>query len=126
MEDQALVGAALLDLYEMSGEQRFKEWARKTVNFMEEHIFDVAQQAFFDRSERAEIEGLLQRRWWPYTDGLLPAGNALAAEFYVRLGALDRAVALLAGKRLGQAPGRPHSTLARTVLLCEKMKDRSL
>jgi len=42
------------------------------------------------------------------------------------LGALDRALALLAGKRLGRAPGRPHSTLARTVLLCEKMRDQSL
>ena len=126
LEDQALVGAALLDLYELSGEQRFREWARRTAKFMEEHTFDAVQQAFFDRSERAEIEGLLRRRWWPYTDGLLPAGNALAAQLYVRLGALDRAVALLAGKRLGQAPGRSHSTLARTVLLCEKMKDRSL
>ena len=126
LEDQALVGAALLDLYELSGEQRFREWALKAVKFMEEHTFDTAQGAFFDRSERAEIEVQPHRRWWPYKDGLLPAGNALAAEIYVRLGALDRALALLAGKRLGRAPGRPHSALARTVLLCEKMRDQSL
>ena len=93
---------------------------------MEEHNFDPERQAFFDHPDSAEIEGLVSPLLFPYVDGMLPAGNALAAELYVQLGGLDRAGALLAGKRLTKAPGRASSSYARAILLCDRIRSASL
>ena len=51
-----------------------------------------------------------------YADGLLPSGNALAAALLLEVGEVDRARALLSGRRLRQRPTRRHATAALALL----------
>jgi len=120
LEDQVLVSQALLDLHALSGEEQFSEGARRTIDFMGAHLFDRQTKAFVDRPEAVAVQERMHRPAVPYRDGGLPAGNALAAELYMRLNDLTRAGTLLRGKRLGTAPGRAHSGCARAVLRYEK------
>ena len=126
LEDQVLVSAALLDFFDRSGEERFRKQARETIHFMEEHLFDPARQAFFDRPVKMATEGVAWRRLFPYCDRMLPAGNVLAAELYARRGDLVRAGVLLGGRRLAEAPGRASSSHARAILRCERLRRMSL
>ena len=116
LEDQTLVSQALLDAHDLSGEPRLRKRAQQTISFMEDRLFDGRVQCFVDRPEGTAIEGLETRFVGGYRDAFLPAGNALAAELYMRLDNFSRAGALLDGKRLKSASGRAHGSYARAVL----------
>ena len=116
LEDQILAVGALFDLAESSGEQRFAAAARTAMGLPEDQLFDAERQAFADRPVALSVEESRQRPIIPYRDSPHPAGNALAAELYARLGNIDRARMLLKGKRLAEAPGRSHSGCARIAM----------
>ena len=116
LEGQVLVSLALLDLYELSGDEEFREQARLTIGFMEKHLFDPETQAFFDRPSSADLEGVASHKITPYSNGMPTAGNVLAAELYTRLNHLPQAGALLRGNRLGEVSGLSVSSYARVVL----------
>lgn len=125
LEDQALVAAALLDLYALRGEKRFARRADTVVHFMEEALFDSAAGAFRDRPEGATLENIASQPIISYEDSALPAGNILAAELYMDLNDLDRVATLLGNKRLKQQPGRTYSSYARALLRYERMRHTS-
>ena len=116
LEGQVLVSLALLDLHELSGEEEFRDRARQTIGYMEKHLFDPETEAFFDRPESAELVGLARNKLTPYDNGMLTAGNVLAAELYTRLNDHARAGALLRGNRTFEGSGLSASTYARVLL----------
>lgn len=126
LEGQVLVSLALLDLYELSGEEEFRERAQQTMGFMEEHLFDPEAEAFFDRPESAELAGLARHKLTPYNNDMLTAGNVLAAELYTRLNDQLRAGALLRGNRPLEASGLSASSYARVLLQYGRVCRKSL
>ena len=116
LEDQALATGALFDLAASSRVPRFAAAARRAMHFFEDQLFDPEQRAFADRPAALAVDESPQRPIISYRDDPHPAGNALAAELYARLGNRGRARMLLAGKRLAEAPGRGHSGCARIAM----------
>jgi uncharacterized protein YyaL (SSP411 family) len=107
LEDQALVGQALLDLSALSGEQRFAQAAQEVVRFVQEHLFNAERNAFF-----AGLDQTLA----PWRDTWLPAGPALAAELYLRVGHREEVQGLLENLQLAEQPSRAHSGLGLLLL----------
>ena len=107
LQDQVSATAALLDLYETAAESRYAEAARRTRSYMEENNYDAGRQLFLELPNATAAA---------YADGVLPSGNGLAADLYVKMGDLARATALLHGHRLSTASSRQHATSALALL----------
>ena len=107
LQDQALAALAFRDLHRATGDARFDEAARRAKGYMERHLYDRENHLF--RETSAGMPG-------SYADGLLPSGNALAAALLLEVGEVDRARALLSGRRLRQRPTRRHATAALALL----------
>ncbi|NKB68747.1 MAG: DUF255 domain-containing protein [Candidatus Latescibacteria bacterium] len=116
LEDQVLTAAALLDLYDLSGEDRFREKAAAIMGFMEKNLLETSLPAFFDRPPIYGLESHLERPYFPYRSGPLPAANPVAAQLYLRLGQIQRAGRILGAGPLDGNPGRASSTHARMLL----------
>lgn len=107
--DQALVGLALLDLQE--GRPANRAQAERIADYMEKNLYNSEAAGF--RPFLPLGAGPLPSHYWGpdasmpnYRDGQLPAGNALAVQLLIRLRRLDRAGAVLAGKRAGAGGDR--------------------
>jgi uncharacterized protein YyaL (SSP411 family) len=113
LADQMLATEALLDLFEASGDNRYRDAAVRTMTYTEKNHYDLEQRMFVE-SRPNPGAGMIPPS--DYRDGLSPAGNGLAAALYVRAGDLDRAAVLLDGPRLRTAPTRSHATAARALI----------
>ena len=116
LQDQVLTAAALLDLYDLSGEDRLREKAAAIMGFMEKILFEPSLPAFFDRPLAHGLHAHRESPFFSYRDGLLPAANPGAAELYLRLGRPQWALRLLAAAPLASAPDRSSSAHARMLL----------
>ena len=122
LEAQALVGQALADVAELDGDTLLASSINRILGYAEAHLFDEENGAFLDRVGQEGQRGSLL----PFADGTTAAGNPLVAELYARLDRVDRAAAVLGGKRLKVPASRAHCTGARAVLLCKKAKRTAL
>lgn len=98
LADQALAALALLQAGEGAS-------ASRIMDFMEKNLFDSERGAFLPRPNGPGAP--------PYVDGLLPAGNPLAARLYLGLGRPAAAAALLRGRTTAIAPGLAHAAFGR-------------
>ena len=82
LDDYAFLADALLELHRATGEARWLDEAKALADGMVRHYADPAGAGFFFTAY--DHEDLLVRTKDP-TDGVLPAGNAVAAHALVRL-----------------------------------------
>ncbi|HJQ75541.1 MAG TPA: hypothetical protein VJ814_11670, partial [Gaiellaceae bacterium] len=82
LDDHAFLAAALVDLYEATGDRRHLARARALVEALESRFHDDAGGAYFFT---AHDEERLIARSKPGADGSLPSGNAVAAHVLLRL-----------------------------------------
>ena len=113
--DQMMVSAALRQVYEWSGEQRFLAGSEKALAWAEANLFDD-EEGVFAQGPTTAIEGMSWPRQVRHRDTALPAGNALAADLYMMRGDMGRAGQLLQGLRLAVRPGRRHASYASALL----------
>jgi uncharacterized protein YyaL (SSP411 family) len=125
LTDQVLVGKALLDMYQLDGAPVLKRQAEKVIDYMEKTLFDPDRIAFYTGPPLMHLDPQTERGF-PYRDGMLPAGNPLVAELFLRLKKLDLAGAILAGKRLSNQADRAHASYARVMLRFNQARQASL
>jgi hypothetical protein len=86
LDDQVFMAAALLDAFELTGEQRYFERAERTIKLCLEKFWDAAQGGFFDRpAEAPPLTESVDIPRKPFQDSPTPAGNAVAAMVLDRL-----------------------------------------
>src|SRR5436190_306710 len=85
VEDYAALADGLLALYEATFEPRWFAEARTLVDTMLQHFWDAAEGGFFNTSD--DHEPLISRPKDLF-DNAVPAGNSLAVDVLLRLGAL--------------------------------------
>ncbi len=85
LEDHAAVALAFLSVYELTFDVRWLARAREVSGEMVRWFWDDAIGGFFDTAH--DHESLIARPR-ELTDNAIPAGNSLAAELLLRLGAL--------------------------------------
>jgi len=81
-EDYAALAAGLLDLYEVSGESRWLERARRLIDRMLEHYQDAEHGGFY----RTTADSGLWLREKPVSDGAGLSVNGVAIEALLALG----------------------------------------
>ncbi len=97
LEDYAFFTAALIDLFEATGEARWLAEAKRLAGEMRKHFEDTKEGGFFSTADHHE--NLLGKRKEAY-DGAVPSGNSVAALVLLRLGVLlDDAELTKAGER---------------------------
>ncbi|MFQ5847468.1 MAG: DUF255 domain-containing protein [Candidatus Methylomirabilales bacterium] len=84
LQDQVQVAAALLDAFEVSGRVRYLAAARDVMAYTLEAFWDEGG-GFFDTLHQPGALGVLDLRSKPFTDGPVPAANAVAADVLSRL-----------------------------------------
>ena len=103
LDDQAYLGNAALDLYEVTGDPAFVEKARGLAEAMIEHHWDEAEGGFFFAPK--DGEALIARTKDLY-DQAIPSGASMAALLCLRLGALaDASFTAFGEKQLTLAAG---------------------
>ncbi len=85
LEDYAFLIAALIDLYEVSGEPRWIEAALSLQAVQDDHYHDSDGGGYYRTADDSEV---LLAREKPIRDGALPSGNSVAASNLSRLAAL--------------------------------------
>jgi len=85
LDDHAFLAVAFLDLFEATGDERWKKEAISIVELMDVHFADKKRGGYFFTAE--DHEKLLARTKDPI-DKAIPAGNGWAGQALVRLAAL--------------------------------------
>jgi hypothetical protein len=85
LEDYAFFGAALIDLFEATGEPLRLQQALVLQEVLAEHFYDAAAGGFFATADDGET---LIARQKPLRDGAIPSGNSVVARNLLRLAAL--------------------------------------
>ena len=85
LDDHAFLAAALLDLFAATGEKSFLNRARELAGILADEFLDRETGGFFFTS--SGHEALIDRPKIAF-DSSIPAGNAVAAETFLRLGHL--------------------------------------
>ena len=78
LEDYAFLIAALIDLYEVSGEPRWIESALSLQSIQDDHYLDSGGGGYYRTADDGEV---LLAREKPLDDGAVPSGNSVAATF---------------------------------------------
>jgi uncharacterized protein YyaL (SSP411 family) len=91
LDDYAFLGIAALDAFEVTGEMRCFEAAKRLSDYMIEHFYDEQAGGFFDAPKFTSVNGVLgalsaQRK--PFQDSPTPSGNSSAAVLLLRMHAL--------------------------------------
>jgi hypothetical protein len=97
LEDYAFLIAALIDLYETTGEPHWIETALSLQSVQDDHYLDSDGGGYYRAADDGEV---LLAREKPIDDGAVPSGNSVAASNLSRLAALTGVDAH--GERLGQ------------------------
>ncbi len=88
LEDQVYMAYALLDMYEISGQQRYLTGARDLTDYALEHFWDAQKGGFFDVAHGEDYVDVLSRPRKEIQDAPLPGPNAMAALVLDRLAVL--------------------------------------
>ncbi len=104
LDDHAFIAVAFLDLFDATGDERWKKEAIATVELMDKHFADKTRGGYFFTAD--DHEKLLARTKDPI-DKAIPSGNGWAAQALVRLSVLtgDKSYLEKAGKVLGEFQG---------------------
>jgi len=125
LEDYAFLIAALIDLYEASGEPRWIETALSLQQVQDDHYRDSSGGGYYRTADDGEV---LLAREKPIDDGAIPSGNSVAASNLSRLAALTGND--VHGERLAQLYSAFADKLARSAAgsstLMEMVSDREL
>jgi len=125
LEDYAFMIAALIDLYEVSGEPRWIESALSLQRVQNDHYLDSKGGGYFRTADDGEI---LLAREKPIDDGAVPSGNSVAASNLSRLAALTGDP--IHAERLAQLYSAFASDLeqsmARSATLMQTVSDREI
>ena len=125
LEDYAFLIAALIDLYEVSGEPRWIEAALSLQRVQDEHYLDSEGGGYFRTADDGEV---LLAREKPIVDGAVPSGNSVAASNLSRLAALTGDDVY--GERLARLYSAFASSLERSAAssatLMETVSDREI
>jgi len=97
LEDYAFLIAALIDLYETTGEPDWIEAALSLQSVQDDHYLDSGGGGYYRTADDGEV---LLAREKPIDDGAVPSGNSVAASNLSRLAALTGSD--VHGERLGQ------------------------
>ena len=82
LEDYALLGGALVTLYESTFEQRWLDEARRLADGMSDLFWDESEEVFYDTGSDAPV---LFTRPRDVFDNAVPCGGSAAANFLLRL-----------------------------------------
>jgi uncharacterized protein YyaL (SSP411 family) len=85
LEDHAFLIAALIDLYEISGEPHWIESALSLQRVQDDHYLDAEGGGYYRTADDGEV---LLAREKPIDDGAVPSGNSVASSNLSRLAAL--------------------------------------
>jgi uncharacterized protein YyaL (SSP411 family) len=125
LEDYAFLIAALIDVYEASGEPRWIETALALQSVQDAHYLDAKGGGYYRTADDGEI---LLAREKPIDDGALPSGNSVAASNLSRLAKLtgddvyDDRLTLL----YGAFASRLQRSAAGSARLMELVSDREI
>jgi len=103
LDDHAFLAVAFLDLFDATGDERWKKEAVETIALLDKHFADPRGGYFFTADDH---EKLLARTKDPI-DKAIPSGNGWAGQALVRLSVLtgDKAYLEKAGKLLAEFHG---------------------
>ena len=93
VKDQVYMALALLDMFEISGQQRYLERARDLMDYALENFWDAERGGFFDIAHGQDFVEVLRQTHKEIQDAPLPGTNGVAAL------ALDRLFYLTGEKR---------------------------
>ncbi|MFQ5664002.1 MAG: thioredoxin domain-containing protein [Terriglobia bacterium] len=79
LKDQAYMTLALLDMFEISGRERYLDAARDLMNYTLENFWDAGQGGFFDVAHGEEFLEILRQPRKEIQDAPLPGANPVAA-----------------------------------------------
>ncbi len=85
LDDQVKMGAALLDAYEVTGKERYLNWAKDLMGYSFENLWDKEKGGFFDSLSKPDALGVLSAPNKPFEDVPSPAANSVAAMVLDRL-----------------------------------------
>jgi uncharacterized protein YyaL (SSP411 family) len=89
LDDYAFVGIACLDAFEVTGESRYFDAARKVTDHLISNFYDEVDGGFFDARKSADgLLGALTAPRKPFQDSPTPSGNSAAAVLLLRMHAL--------------------------------------
>ncbi|MDA2914866.1 AGE family epimerase/isomerase, partial [Acidobacteriia bacterium AH_259_A11_L15] len=106
LEDQVFMARALLDLYEISGRERYLEVARALLDIALENFWDEEKGGFFDVAHGQDYVEVLAQPRKEVQDAPLPGANAVAAI------ALERLAVLTGEERYRQKAGETLAAFA--------------
>jgi uncharacterized protein YyaL (SSP411 family) len=125
LEDYAFLIAALIDLFEASGEPRWIEAALSLQSVQDDHYRDSDGGGYYRTADDGEV---LLAREKPIDDGAIPSGNSVAASNLSRLAALTGND--VHGERLAQLysafASRLERSAAASATLMETVSDREI
>ncbi|MCH6554447.1 MAG: thioredoxin domain-containing protein [Acidobacteria bacterium] len=106
LRDQAYMALALLDMYKISGRQRYLDAARDLMDYALKHFWDPKQGGFFDVAHGENFVEILSQPRKEVQDAPLPGANAVAAL------ALDRLYTLTGQERYREKAGQTLAAFA--------------
>ena len=106
LRDQAYMALALLDMYKISGRQRYLDAARDLMDYALKHFWDPKQGGFFDVAHGEDFVEILSQPRKEVQDAPLPGANAVAAL------ALDRLFTLTGQERYREKAGQTLAAFA--------------
>ena len=106
LRDQAYMALALLDMYKISGRQRYLDAARDLMDYALEHFWDPKQGGFFDVAHGEDFVEILSQPRKEIQDAPLPGANAVAALV------LDRLFTLTGEERYREKAGQTLAAFA--------------
>ena len=106
LRDQAYMALALLDMYKISGRQRYLDAARDLMDYALKHFWDPKQGGFFDVAHGENFVEILSQPRKEVQDAPLPGANAVAAL------ALDRRFTLTGQERYREKAGQTLAAFA--------------
>ncbi len=106
LRDQAYMALALLDMYKISGRQRYLDAARDLMDYALKHFWDPKQGGFFDVAHGENFVEILSQPRKEVQDAPLPGANAVAAL------ALDRLFTLTGQERYREKAGQTLAAFA--------------
>jgi uncharacterized protein YyaL (SSP411 family) len=106
LRDQAYMALALLDMYKISGRQRYLDAAQDLMDYALDHFWDPKQGGFFDVAHGEDFVEILSQPRKEVQDAPLPGANAVAAL------ALDRLFTLTGQERYREKAGQTLAAFA--------------
>lgn len=106
IRDQAYMALALLDMFEISGRQRYLDAAQDLMDYTLDHFWDPKQGGFFDVAHGEDFVEILSQPRKEVQDAPLPGANAVAAL------ALDRLFILTGEERYQEKAGQTLAAFA--------------